>query len=153
MKGKLFIVLFGCILFAASGWAGFLLTGDTDLNSALSVLNASATLNYAEFKAEIRLGYNITEAKIDYLSTVVKMQPADIYMTVELAFITKKPLDQVVIVYQNHKDKGWGRIAQELGIKPGSKEFKDLKDKALGHNEKIKEHAKDKDKGKQKNKS
>lgn len=152
MKGKLLIMVFGCMLLTASAWAGFTMSGDSELNSALSSLNGTATLNFPEFKAEIRVSYNITEAKIDYLTTVIKMEPADVYMTVELALIANTSVDKVATVYQANKGKGWGRIAQELGIKPGSKEFKALKGKALGHTEKIKGHAKGNGKDKPKNK-
>lgn len=152
MKGKLSIVLLGCILLTASAWAGFTMSGDSELNSALSTLNVTATLNFPEYKAEIRVSYNITDTKIDYLTTVIKMEPADVFMTLELAVIAHTSLDNVVTVYLANKDKGWGRIAQDLGIKPGSKEFKALKDNALEHSEKIKNHDKPKEKGQGKNK-
>ncbi len=150
MKEKLLLIIFGCVLLTASAWAGFTMSGDVELNSALSTLNTTATLNFPEFRTEICVNYNVTEAKIDYLITNIKMEPADVYMTVELAVIAKMPVDRVAAVYQANRDKGWGRIAQELGIKPGSKEFKALKGKALGHADKIKDHSKGRGKNKPK---
>ena len=41
-----------------------------------------------------------------------------------------------------HKDKGWGAIAKDLGIKPGSKEFKALKDKSSASADKAKKKKK-----------
>jgi hypothetical protein len=38
-----------------------------------------------------------------------------------------RPPETVVQTYQTHKGKGWGVIAKELGIKPGSREFHALK--------------------------
>ena len=35
--------------------------------------------------------------------------------------------DYVIERYRSGKGKGWGALAQSLGIKPGSKEFHDLK--------------------------
>lgn len=139
-----------CCLWLAAAMGGVL--ADAELNSCLSTLNATANLNYPDFKANIRLSYNITEAKFDYLAVKIKMAPADIYMTVRLAMITKTSVDKIAVIYQRDNAKGWGRIAQDLGIKPGSAEFKALKVKALEHSEKIKNRGKSKEKGNGKHK-
>jgi cobalamin biosynthesis protein CbiG len=51
------------------------------------------------------------------------MEPADVYMTLELAEIANTSVDDIVSVYKANRGKGWGVIAKELGIKPGSDEF------------------------------
>jgi len=61
------------------------------------------------------------------------MTAGDIYLTLEIAKITKKSVNQVVEAYQNNREKGWGTIAKELGIVPGSDEFNQLKDKLTNH--------------------
>jgi hypothetical protein len=58
------------------------------------------------------------------------MDPADVFMTLELGVLTGKPFEEIANVYKVKKDKGWGVIAKELGIKPGSPEFHQLKNKA-----------------------
>jgi len=105
-------------------------TGDEELNRTLITIDAEASLNFGAFRADISGRYNITDNKIDYLSAEVGMNAGDIYMTVELCKITGKTVDQVVVVYENNKGKGWGAIAKDLGIKPGSPEFHALKGNA-----------------------
>ncbi len=139
------ILIFSALL------VGFTFSGDRDLDSALSELNVNAKMDFGDYKTEICLGYNISESKFDYFSGTIKMEPADIYMAAELSMITKTPIDKVIVTYQANKGKGWGQIAKELGIKPGSAEFKALKGKAHSHNAKIKEKSKNKGK-KNKNK-
>lgn len=121
-------------------------TGDDELNKSLLTIDANATLDFGDFKVDISGSYDITEKKLDYLSVEIEMSAGDIYMTVVLAKITEKSVDEVVTVYTKNKNKGWGVIAKELGIKPGSPEFH-----ALKGNAKDKGNKKSKDKGKGKN--
>ncbi len=105
-------------------------TGDDDLNKTLISIDAEASINFGAFRADISGSYNVAEKKIDYLTANVGMTAGDIYMVVEIARITGKTIDQVVVVYQNDRGKGWGAMAKELGIKPGSPEFHALKGNA-----------------------
>ncbi|MBW2158166.1 MAG: hypothetical protein JRG87_16245 [Deltaproteobacteria bacterium] len=59
------------------------------------------------------------------LKSVVK--PADAFMCIQLGLMTGKTPETVVEKYRKSKGKGWGNIARELGIKPGSAEFHALK--------------------------
>ena len=43
------------------------------------------------------------------------------------AQVASRPVEVVTKEYQAHKGLGWGVIAKNLGIKPGSKEFQALK--------------------------
>lgn len=113
-------------------------SGDSELDLTLSDMNVTASADFPVFKNEMKLTYNVTEQKIEDLRVKVKMAPADIYMTLELARISGKSVDQVVKVYETNRSKGWGVIAKELGIKPGSKEFHELKGNAKKKNEKVK---------------
>ena len=105
-------------------------SGDPELDQSLVAIDANARLDFGAFRSDISIGYNVTEKKIDYLSAEVGMSAGDIYMTVELAKITHRSIDQIVEVYTVHKAKGWGVMAKELGIKPGSAEFHALKSHA-----------------------
>ncbi len=58
------------------------------------------------------------------------LAPAEVYLAAGLASVSGKSIDLVVETYRKNKAKGWGAIAKDLGIKPGSKEFKALKDKS-----------------------
>ena len=50
-------------------------------------------------------------------------------MTIKLSELIQKPIEVVTKTYQVNRKKGWGVIAKELGIQPGSKEFHALKKK------------------------
>ena len=102
-------------------------TGDSELDIDLAKINTNAKGDFIAFKADLKLSYNVSEKKIDYLQLSIKMEPAEIYLTLELSKISKKSIDDVVEIYNAHKEKGWGFIAKQLGIKPGSPEFHSLK--------------------------
>ncbi len=103
-------------------------TGNVEFDTDLNRINVNANLDFGAFKTDLNLSYNISEKKIDYLSVSVKMEPAEIYLALELSKISGKPVDDVVEIYKVHKNKGWGYIAKQLGIKPGSPEFHKLKE-------------------------
>jgi len=82
------------------------------------------------FQADLSATFGIDETKVNTIIGKVD-KPADAYMILRLSEITKKQPDEVLLVYKMHKNKGWGVVAQELGIKPGSKEFHELKENKL----------------------
>ncbi|MDH3712037.1 MAG: hypothetical protein OER04_19275 [Cyclobacteriaceae bacterium] len=102
-------------------------TGSDDLNRNLIKIDAEASVNFGAFKSDLIGSYDITNGEIDYLSVKLGMSAGDIYMTVRIAKITSVDIEKVVDVYQVHRRKGWGVMAKELGIKPGSPEFHALK--------------------------
>ena len=105
-------------------------TGSAELDADLGKINADASLDFGSFKTDLAISYGISEKKIDYLSISVKMEPAEIYLALELSELSGQSIDHVVEVYQVNRAKGWGVIARELGIKPGSPEFHNLKNNA-----------------------
>ncbi|MEK6793740.1 MAG: hypothetical protein AABZ39_03115 [Spirochaetota bacterium] len=113
-------------------------TGDASLDLSLNNLNVTAKADVKIFTADLSAAYAIPVVKLDSLITVQKMEPAEVFMIAELATAAKKPIDEAVKVYTANKTKGWGAIAKELGVKPGSPEFKALKTKADSKNEKAK---------------
>jgi len=129
-------------------------TGDTMLDTTLGDLNLQTHGgNLSDFVSNLSLSFNVPRLKIEYLIDKVKMTPADAYMTIGIAKMADKPIDEVVDEYKANKDKGWGVIAKRLGIKPGSKEFHALKKGGSAELEKVKGKDKDKSKGKGKKRS
>ena len=55
--------------------------------------------------------------------------PADVFMMVHISIFSGKPLSAVHDEYKRSKGEGWGVIAKEMGIKPGSAAFHNLKEK------------------------
>ena len=99
---------------------------DKDLDSFVSRLNIEASADLGGFKARLSAQFGVTAAQADLLIRDVD-RPADAYMCLRVSQITQHPTDVVLKEYRNSKGKGWGVIAKHLGIKPGSKEFHELK--------------------------
>lgn len=105
-------------------------TGDSQFNITLAKIDNDARLDFSLFKSEISTKYNVSENKIHSWSVEFGLKGGEIYLVVEISKITKRPIDEVVKVYRANKSKGWGAMAKELGIKPGSPEFHALKNGA-----------------------
>lgn len=126
---KIFILVLMMIFTGCFTVYGQYETGDDELNRNLIDIDAQARVDFNLFKTDLRQNYQVSAQKIDYLSLKIGMRAGDIYMTLELARISGRSIDQVVDVYRSHKTKGWGYVAKQLGIKPGSAEFHALKGK------------------------
>jgi len=123
------VILILTLLFTIISNAQVLLnTGSVELDNDLNKINADARLDFGTFKTNLALSYNISDIKIDYLIVSVKMEPAEVYLALELSKLSGRSIDQVVEIYEVNRNKGWGIIAKELGIKPGSPEFHKLKE-------------------------
>lgn len=118
-------------------------SGDNELDIQLKTINTEANKNLDQFKIDVSKKYGTTLAKIDALIHL-GMAAADIVMTHEVSVIVGRPVDDVVECYEKNKGKGWGAIAKEMGIKPGSAEFHQLK----GNCKKKSNNGKSKGKGK-----
>jgi hypothetical protein len=113
-------------------------SGDKALDATLKLIDDDSKVDMKTFNADMATTYKVPETKVETM-TKDGMKPGDIFMACEVAKLTKKPVEEVVKVYQVNKKKGWGAIAKELGIKPGSAEFKTLKGNADAKTKKGKE--------------
>lgn len=102
-------------------------TGDAELDKTLTDINNEAIKDLNIFKDHVKNVLQLPIKKTEELLQV--LSPGDIFMAAQTAVVTSKPVDDVVKAYEKNKDKGWGAIAKDLGIKPGSKEFHALKGK------------------------
>lgn len=88
--------------------------------------NTRAEADYLDFRARLAARFNIGGLEVNaVLGNVGK--PADAYIVLRLGEISRHPTDYVLERYKANKGKGWGVLAQSLGIKPGSSEFQALK--------------------------
>lgn len=120
----LFVVALTLILSSAHAQYN---TGDRKLDKFLANIDAEAAIDLGAFKAKIGGRYDISSKKLEELSIEVGMRAGDIYISAEIAKSTGRDIDEVVAVYNSNKGKGWGVMAKELGIQPGSAEFHRLK--------------------------
>jgi len=102
-------------------------TGDSQLDKELKERNAKAKENISEFKKKMGSEFSIQEDKVEEIMNKYKMEPADTYMALKVAKLSGKTPDAVGESFEKNKGKGWGVIAKEMGIKPGSAEFQQLK--------------------------
>jgi len=96
------------------------------LDSFLGEINLTAQADLGAFKADLRLSFGKSDSEISGLFEVVS-DPADVYMCLRIGELAEQPIDRVVAEHRAHKGQGWGVIAKNLGIKPGSAEFHALK--------------------------
>lgn len=118
MKRILIILL--CALFSSHAVAA------GGLDDFLRKLNAQAKSDLAGFTAKISAKFGIPDAQVKVVISTVK-QPADAFMVFQIGQMARQPTDKVLQVYQSGRSKGWGAMAKDLGIKPGSPEFHALK--------------------------
>jgi hypothetical protein len=112
--------------------------GAISLDSVLIQINSSGRNDFSYFRTQVSLTYNIPVSRVDYYYSKYRMAPADIYMTMELAAICRVQPIRVIEVYRVHRGRGWGVIARQFGIKPGSREYKRLMDRGNSFHQKMK---------------
>ena len=103
------------------------------LESFLDQVDVRASKDMGSFRADLRLSFDVSNGTLDGLFAVMS-KPSDVYMCLRIGEVAKQPIDRVVEEHQKHKGQGWGVIAQNLGIKPGSEEFHALKVGRLSSN-------------------
>ncbi len=96
------------------------------LDSFLSNVNIQARSDMNGFSAKVSAQFGVPEAQVRIVLGKVS-EPADAFMVFQLGQMANKSPDAVMQVYQSNKGRGWGVLAQELGIRPGSPEFFALK--------------------------
>jgi len=130
---KLFVLF--CFIFQIADAQSFQ-TGDVNLDAALKDFNIHSKTDLSLFKKKISVDFGLSEGRIDHLLISYKMEPSDLLLVLETSRHCSKPVEKVIECYEGNKGHGWGEIAKDLGIKPGSAEFhamkKNLKYKCKG---------------------
>lgn len=131
--------------------------GDIDWLKKLSI---EAKIDASGIKTKLATRFDLGLVKVNaVLSNVSNVE--DAYMVMRLGEMSKHDTDYVVEQYKANKDKGWGVLAKRLGIKPGSREFHNLKQARASHmqrgtnntmHEQHKSHGKGQGRGQAKNK-
>ena len=96
------------------------------LDSFLNSVNVQAQADLPGFHARVSAQFGVPVPQVQAVLHTVG-SPAEAFMVFQLGQMSHRPPETVLQTYQAHKGKGWGVIAKELGIKPGSKEFHALK--------------------------
>lgn len=94
-----------------------------DLDTFLKNLNVQARVDQNGFAAKVAAQFQVGPAQVQAVLSTVK-EPADAFMVFQMGRLAELPPDLVLNVYKTHHGKGgWGTMAKELGIKPGSPAF------------------------------
>lgn len=96
------------------------------LDDFLSRVNVQARADMNGFAARVSAQFGVPEAQVRVVLGQVS-SPADAFMVFQLGQMSNRQPDDVMRVYQDNQGRGWGVIAQRLGIRPGSPEFHALK--------------------------
>jgi hypothetical protein len=97
-----------------------------DLNSFLQSVNKQALSDINNFNNQLSKQFGIPVPNVDAIIKNVP-NPADAFMVLQLSQMSHVEPAVVLQKYQRSKGRGWGELAHELGIKPGSPEFHALK--------------------------
>jgi hypothetical protein len=143
---KIFFMVLVVFLLVSS--AAVVTAGDFDW---IKDFNIRAEADPSGFRARLATRFNIGDTQITAVLSNVE-RPSDAYIVLRLEEMSAKPTDYVIEKYKSGKGKGWGALAQSLGIKPGSKEFHALKRGSDFYDDNNKGKGKDKGKGKGKGK-
>ncbi len=110
--------------------------------------NIRAEADPSGLQARLEARFKVGETMIKTVLGNVE-RPAEAYVLFRLGEMSNQPMDHVISKYKDGKNKGWGVLAESLGIKPGSKEFHALKQEQDLYNDEDRD---DKEKNKVKNK-
>jgi hypothetical protein len=104
------------------------------LDDFLNSVNVRAEANMQGFYATISAQFGVPDAQVRAVLSSVG-EPASAFMIFELGQMSNQSVDRVMQVYRSGRNtgKGWGMLAKELGIKPGSREFHALKNGDLSY--------------------
>jgi len=101
------------------------------LDSFLEELDLRAKMDIGSYKADLSVIFDVSDREVSGMLEVMS-KPSDVYMCLRVGELAEQPVGRVLEEYQRHEGQGWGVIAKNLGIKPGSAAFHALKADRLG---------------------
>lgn len=102
-------------------------TGDAFLDARLGDINVGVGGNLDGYIDDVVVHYGAPRVVIQELVVERHYPPADVTLIAGYAQALHVPVTQVADTYARHRGQGWGAIARELGVKPGSAEFHAMK--------------------------
>lgn len=78
-------------------------TGDTDINNHLREIRAYAVAEYDLFRQDLALKFGMSVREVDRYVKEERIDPADLYYAKVLSSITRKPVDDIIIIYKDKK--------------------------------------------------
>lgn len=125
MKRIIWVSLAISLLLPVAAFAG-------GLEIFLSNVNVQARADMPGFSMGLSTQFGVPVAQVQAVIRSVP-EPADAFMILQLGQMSGKRPDTVLALYGPNKKRGWGAIAKDLGIKPGSADFHALKSGDLAY--------------------
>lgn len=115
--------------FAGQAWAGDYSprTGDSWVDGQLGELNSLAGAAREQFIDEMVDAFGAPRYLVNELLDTRHWVAGDVYYACALAYQLRRPCTDVARAHEQDRTRGWGELARELGIRPGSKQFQALK--------------------------
>lgn len=100
---------------------------DSGLEKNLHEINLISKFSMIEFSSKVARTWGTSERNV-LMGFDHGLNAYEVYLVIALARLAGRQPITVITMYKQNKSKGWGVLAKNLGIKPGSKRFKILKD-------------------------
>ena len=107
-------------------------TGDVWVDTRLGEINDYGRRYRDPFVSEMTGYYGAPRSLVLDLLDRKGWAPADVYFACAIARALGIPCLDVVHRYERNPGQGWGNLAKQMGIKPGSRAFHALKNGAVG---------------------
>jgi len=102
-------------------------SGDIWIDTQLDDVNRYGSRYRQPFVDEMVRYYGAPRELVSTLLVERNWAPGDVYYACAIAQILGRPCRYVVDIWERDHGQGWGNVARQLGIKPGSAEFHRLK--------------------------
>jgi len=124
MKKSIFFLL-TLLLCSAPAMAG-------GLETFLDNMNVQASADRHGMLASVGSHFGVPYSDVELIvGTTGNL--ADAFMVLQMGRMTGWPTERVMGMYKKNKGRGWGVMAKEMGIKPGSAQFHALKNGEFGY--------------------
>ncbi len=100
---------------------------DPGLEKDLHKINLITKFNMAEFSSKVARAWGTSERNV-LIGFRYGLNAYEVYLVIALARLSGRQPITVITMYTRNKHKGWGALAKNLGIQPGSKQFRRLKE-------------------------
>lgn len=97
-----------------------------DLSDLAVRINTSFGVDLGPFRAKVGAEFGTGEPRVEAVIRAAG-SAGDAYIAFRLGKALNRDPEEIARIYAKDKGKGWGVIAKEMGIKPGSPEFHALK--------------------------
>ena len=102
-------------------------SGDEWVDTRLADVNRYGDRYRDAFTDELVRYYGAPRELVSDLLVRQRWAPGDVYYACAIARVIGRPCRFVVDEWQRDHAQGWGEVAKRLGVKPGSAEFRRLK--------------------------